>query len=68
VIVVSDENYLYYLNSDLSAYLGQWIAIVDKKVVSSSFNAKEAYDAAKKAFPGKVPFLACVPKAATLIL
>lgn len=57
-----DENYFYYSNADLSEYVGQWIAIIDKKRVSSATNAKEAYYQAKKAFPDKSAFSCVRPK------
>ena len=62
------DEYSFYLSTDLSRYLGQWVAIVDKKVVSNGKNAKTVYDEAKKRFPAKVPFIACVPKATAMIV
>ncbi|MCX6767244.1 MAG: DUF5678 domain-containing protein [Candidatus Micrarchaeota archaeon] len=62
------DDYSFYLNADFSRYLGQWIAIIDKKVVSHGEDAKQVYDRAKKEFPSKVPFLACVPKSTAMIL
>lgn len=62
------DEYSFYLNSDLKDYLGQWIAVVGQKVVAHGDNAKKVYDEAKKEFPNKVPFIACVPKATAMIL
>lgn len=65
---MADDNYLFYLKADLGECLGQWIAIIDRKVVAHGNDVKRVYDEAKKAFPNKVPFLACVPKATAMIL
>ncbi|NYZ75537.1 succinyl-CoA synthetase subunit alpha [Candidatus Micrarchaeota archaeon] len=54
--------YSFYLNSDFSQYAGQWIALVSRKVVAHDNNAKKAYCKARKEFPNKIPFLACVPR------
>ncbi len=61
------EAYTYYINADLSKYIGHWIAIVDDKIVAHGKNVKEVYNDAKKAYPNKKPLLAKVPKEKTLI-
>jgi len=40
----------------------KWIAIIDKKVVASSKDAKEVYIKAKQKFPNKEPLLDFIPK------
>lgn len=67
-MALADENYAFYMATDLSAYLGEWVAIVEKKVVAHGSSVKDVYGKAKRSFPGKVPFLACVPKPAAMIL
>lgn len=59
--------YSFYLKTNFSQYAGQWIALVGKKIAAHDHNAKKAYEKAKKHFPDKIPFLACVPKAMTMI-
>ncbi len=65
---MQENNYAHYLATDLSEYIGQWVAIVDEKIVAHGENAKQVYEHAKKEFPHKIPFLACVPKAIAMIL
>jgi hypothetical protein len=37
------QNYETYLGLDLSSYLGQWIAIFEKKVIAYGENPKAVY-------------------------
>ena len=60
-------NYEYFLKSDLSAHIGDWLAIVDEKIVASGSSAKEVYLKAKSLYPDKIPFLTCVPKPGAMI-
>lgn len=65
--MVSKE-FEFYLKADLSKYEGEYVAIVDDKVVAFGDNAKEVLDEAKKKFPNKKPMLAKIPTEDTLIL
>ncbi len=49
-------------------YGERWIAIINKKVVSSGDDAKRAYNEAKKKFPEKEPLLDFIPKRRLLVL
>ena len=62
------KNYQWYVKADTSHYTGQWIAIVNQKVVASGEDAEKVYKRAKKECPGKTPSLAKVPDKDTLIL
>ena len=62
------DNYSFYLSADLNKYVGEWIAVVDGKIVCHDHSAKKAFDEAKKAFPNKIPFIACAPKHMAMIL
>ncbi|MBI5635802.1 succinyl-CoA synthetase subunit alpha [Candidatus Micrarchaeota archaeon] len=61
-----DENYEFYLNSNLEKYVGEWIAVVDGKIIPHGASVKRAYQECRKQCPGKTPFLACVPKSAAM--
>jgi hypothetical protein len=52
----------------LRKYAGKHVAIVDDKIAGVGDPAKEAYDTAKKKFPGKSHLLAYIPTGETLIL
>ena len=62
------DNYAFYMSTNLEKYVGEWIAVIDGNVIAHSNSAKEAYQAARKLYPGKTPFLTCVPKHAAMIL
>ncbi len=61
------DPYAYYIEADLSAYTGEWVAIVNDKVVSHSRDIKKAYREAKEKYPDKRPLLAKVPEEKALI-
>lgn len=62
------DNFSYYMKTNLGDYLGQWVAIVDEKIVASGENADVVYFEAKRKCPSKTPLLSCVPTGAALIL
>lgn len=62
------SNYNFYLKSNLNRYNGQWVAIVNKKVISHSRSPKKAYLTAKKKFPNKNPFMAKVSSNQAMVL
>ena len=61
------ESYNYYIETDLSKYVGEWIAIVDKTIVSHDKSAKKAYKEATEKYPKMRPLLAKVPTEKALI-
>lgn len=62
------ESYDFFMQMDMGPYVGEWVAICDKKVVSHSQSFNKAYAKAKKVCGPSKPFLALVPKNATMIL
>ncbi|MAG18356.1 MAG: succinyl-CoA synthetase subunit alpha [Candidatus Diapherotrites archaeon] len=57
----SFKTYEFYANADLSKYAGQWVAIVDNKVVAHGKNVKKILKEAEKEAPKAIPFIAKVP-------
>ena len=51
-------DYEWYLKQDLNRYNGKWVAIYNKKVVTSSKNLLKLFKEFKKKYPDKVPLLA----------
>jgi pyocin large subunit-like protein len=47
---------------------GKFIAVVNKRIAGVGKTAREAYEKAKKAFPGKEPLLDLVPEKEFLLL
>ncbi|MBI4170639.1 MAG: succinyl-CoA synthetase subunit alpha [Candidatus Aenigmarchaeota archaeon] len=61
------KEFEFYVKTDLSKYKGQYIAIVDDRVVASGGNAKKVIEEAKIK-TGKTPLLAKIPGEEALIL
>lgn len=57
-----NSEFNYFVNSDFSAYKGQYVALLDKKVIASGENAKEVWRTALKRSAGKLPTLAKLPQ------
>jgi hypothetical protein len=64
---MSDE-YEYFMKLDTTQYIGEYVAICDKKIVSHSKSFKEAYNEAKKVCRHARPFVAMVPPNQTMLL
>lgn len=61
------NNYNFFMELDVSKYIGKWIAICDEKVVSSGKNPKRVLKLVKAKCPNKRPLLTKVPEKATMI-
>lgn len=62
------REYEFFMRSDLSNYVGNWVAIVDDEVVASGKNVKEIYEKVKREHPEKKPLLTRIPDKETMIL
>ena len=62
-----DRNYEFFMKTDLSHYIGKWIAICNEKIVSSGNNPKQVFQEAKKKYPSDIPLLTKVPEKETMI-
>lgn len=62
------ENYNYFLKADTSAYKGEWIAIVGKKIVAHGKDAQKVYGKAQRKYPAGRISLARAPTEQRLIL
>ncbi len=62
-----NENYEFFMKTDVSSYIGEWIAICDKKLVSHGIKAKEVFAEAKKKHPKSKILLTKVPEKVTMI-
>jgi len=63
-----NANYDYFMNLDVSSYVGQWVAICDQEVVAHSRSFKDVYSQAKEKCGKSKPFIAMVPTDETMIL
>lgn len=62
-----ENNYEFFMKTDLSHYIGKWIAICDEKIISSGDNPKEVFTGAKKVCPEHMLLLTKVPEKETMI-
>ena len=62
------KNYDWYINANLEKEAGNWIVIVDQKVVASGKDLKNVLEEADRKYAGKETLLAKVPTPDTLIL
>ncbi len=61
-------NYEFFLDTDLSKYAGNWVVIVNRKVVASGKDIKKMVLETRKKYPGKKPFIAKVPEPTAIIV
>lgn len=61
------DNYEYFMSSNIDNYIGKWIAICDKKIVSSGEDIKKVYSEAKSKYPKSRPLITKVPDKETMI-
>ena len=65
---MNEENYKYYMETNVKPYVNEWIAIVDKKIVSHGKDVKKVFNEARKQYPNKTPLISKVPGKQTMIL
>jgi len=63
-----ESNFEAYNLLNVSRYKGQWVAVVNKKIVSSGPKLKEVHESAKKISGKSKPLFAKVPREGTMIL
>lgn len=61
------KNYDYYVNADLTVYAGEWVAIINKKVVAHEKSVKKLISKVKESYPKITPFVVKVPAKEILI-
>ena len=64
---MENKNYQFFLNADISDYIGEWIAISNKKIVAHGKNLKEVFKEAKDKCPKEKPLITRVPEKETMI-
>ncbi len=62
-----EKNYHYFMDADVSPYIGEWIAILENKIISHGRNLKEVVRIANNISKGKKFLLARVPSEETMI-
>ena len=62
------DNFEFFVKSDLSNFMGTWVAILDGKVVAHGKNFKEVAEKVDKEFPKKRALLTKVSEKMARIL
>ncbi len=62
-----EQNYQYYMETDISRFSGEWIAVCEGKIVSHGKNVKEVAEEAKVKSGGKKFLIARVPSEESMI-
>ena len=62
-----ETNYQFFMESDVSQYIGEWIAIVDEKVIAHGRSIKEVAEKSKSLAKGKKALFARVPDKESMI-
>ena len=50
-------NYEWFLKKDFSEHSGEWLAIIDRKIVESGKDVNKLIKSVKSKFPNKRPFI-----------
>ena len=67
-VVMPSKDFKWFSSANFSKYKGEYIVILNKKVIAHGLNAKIAYKKALKKFPNSRPILAKIPAEDVLIL
>ncbi len=62
-----EKHYHYYMETDVSRYIGQWVAIADNKIIAHGKHVKVVADQAKAAVGNRKFLLARVPDKEAMI-
>ena len=62
-----NANYQFFMKENVNGYIGQWIAICNKKIVSHGKDAKKVFKEAKQKCPKEKTFLTRVPDKESMI-
>lgn len=66
-VKIMEENYQFFMRTNVDPYIGQWIAICNQKVVSHGMDVKKVFKEAKKKCPKERPLLTRIPNKETMI-
>ncbi len=64
---IQEANYEFFMEADVSRYIGEWVAVCEERIVAHGHDIKEVTKTAVKACKGKKFLLARVPDRETMI-
>ena len=62
-----DLNYAFFMKTDISRYIGEWVAICNQEIVSHGKDVKKVFNEAKDKYPHEKLLLVRVPEKETMI-
>jgi hypothetical protein len=62
-----DTEYDYFMETNMSPYIGEWVAICDERIVSHGQDVKKVFREAREKCPRKRPLITKVPEKDTMI-
>ena len=62
-----EKNYSFYIQTDMSSYIGEWVAVLGDRVIAHGKNIKEVVKIAQGLSKGKKFLLARVPDQEAMI-
>lgn len=65
--MMQEANYHYFMETDISKYVGEWIAVYENRIIAHGRELKEVVSMAKEVSGGKKFLLARVPSQETMI-
>ena len=60
-------NYAFFMKTDISRYIGEWVAICNQEIVSHGKDVKKVFNEAKEKCPKEKPLLTRIPGKETMI-
>ena len=54
---MKDKDYAWYIEQDFSQYHGEWIAILDQKVIAHNVSLEELLDVVNQQYPDADPLI-----------
>lgn len=62
-----ETNYQFFMETDLSKYIGEWIAICHKEIIAHGKDVNKVFREAKEKCPKERPLLTRVPNKEAMI-
>ena len=62
------SNFESLSEEETSKYAGEWVAVIDNKIVMHSKSFKEVYNFIKKNYPNEKPLIGRLPEATPIVL
>jgi hypothetical protein len=63
-----DFESLSNVKKETGKHAGEWISIVDNKIVATGSSAKKVFDEARKKYPKKTPYVMKIPSDGVMLL